>query len=1062
MLETASDATSSCAASSTSGSPLDDRKEPLNAPAHLHVHSQYTLLGGTASIAALVDRAVVDGLSHLALTDTNALYGAVAFHRACREAGIQPIIGMTTTVALPDELQELLGDTGMPAYLVLLAMNPSGYHSLCKLSSLLQGHPDREARLARGLSLDDLGAHRQGLICLSGGRRGWTERLLRAGHPQAARRYAGRLAEIYGPDAFLSLELHTPQDVGVAREVTSIGEPLGLFTVAVQPVYCLSPQDVPRLKLLAAIDHTCPLDEVPSSSLPNDDSPEIGLHWLGPEEMARRFAPFPDALTRIDDVIARCGPVLPGGEPIFPVLDLPENKSAEDALADLARSGLVERYDGELLANAGERLGEELAAIARHGYAPLFLVVADIVRYARRRHIPVSTRGSVANSLVAYCISITTVDPIANDLLFERFLSPARADAPDIDLDFCSRRRDEVLAYVRRKYGDDRVSLVATVSTLQPRSAVHETAKAYGLDEARIKELIAILPHGWHPDPRRRDPRSIEDILDQVDGPLERHVLQEAAPLVGMPHHLSVHPGGVVITPGPLTDMLPVQWSPKGFLITQFDHRDVEALGLPKLDLLGIRALTVLADAVYLVRHHNDPAFRLDEIPHHDPRTADMLSRGDTIGVFQCESTGMRSTLVKLRARTVIDLAIANAFFKPGPALGGMARTFVRRYRGQEPVRYLHPALAPILGSTRGVLIFQEQILRIAVEIAGLSWAQADHLRRGVKFKADSMVEMEAQFVRGCQRPPPDGPDFTSDQAQTLWEQILPFSGYGFNRGHAMAYAEVSYRSAYVKAHWPAAFLCARLMNWGGFHHPAMYIAEAIRLSIDVRGPHVNHSERAFSLAWNEEHPTLWMGLSWVRDLRRSTVKAIVAARERSPFVSLRDLAMRVPLQRRELEHLVQCGALDGLGESRAALLVEGRDLGRAESALQLSFEFSLPAVAPETLVQRVEWERQVLGYPVSVFHDPLKLVKDRLPEHVPLRQLLETNGRSAVVTGVRLPGWTGGKGFYLWDGETWIIVRGDPSSKAPPAWQPLLLRGHWAGDEWGFRWFQMHDMQAI
>jgi DNA polymerase-3 subunit alpha len=616
---------------------------------------------------------------------------------------------------------------------------------------------------------------------------------------------------------------------------------------------------------------------------------------------------------------------------------------------------------------------------------------------------------------------------------------------------------------VRSKYGEDKVSLVATVSTLQRRSAVRETARAYGLSEERIKALTALLPRGWHPDARRRDPQGIEDVLDRVEDPLERRVLREAAPLVGMPRHLGVHPGGVVITPGPLTDLLPVQWSPKRFLIAQFDHVDVEALGLPKLDLLGIRALTVLADAADLVRRDHDPTFRLDEIPADDPETAEMLSRGDTVGVFQCESSGARSTLVKLGARTVVDLAVANAFFKPGPALGGMARTFVRRYRGEEEVRYLHPSLEPILRSTKGVLIFQEQILRIAVEIAGLSWAQADHLRRGVKFKAESMAEMEAQFVRGCQEQPRDDPPFSREQAQTLWEQILPFSGYGFNRGHAMAYAEVSYRSAYVKAHWPAAFLCARLMNWGGFHHPAMYVAEAIRLSIDVRGPHVNHSARRFSLAWEDNRPVLWMGLSWIKDLRRSTVRAVVAERRRRPFAGLRDLVLRVPLQRQELAHLVQCGALDGLGENRVALLAEGHDLVRAESALQLSFDLERPDAEPESLVQRVAWEQQVLGYPVSVLREPLKLAEDRLPQHAPLRQLARTNGRTIAVCGVRLPGWTGGKGFYLWDGQTWVIVRGDPpSSQAPPAWQPLLVHGRWTGDEWGSRWFQARDIQVI
>ena len=306
-----------------------------------------------------------------------------------------------------------------------------------------------------------------------------------------------------------------------------------------------------------------------------------------------------------------------------------------------------------------QRLETELAAITRHGYSPLFLVVADIVRYAREAGIPVNTRGSVANSLVAYCTGITNVDPMAHDLLFERFLNPARADAsssagarrtgghglPDIDLDFCSRRRDRVLDYVRRTYGPDRVALVSTVSTLQPRGAVRETAKAYGIDERQTKHLVSLLPRRWHPDPRRRDRRTVDDVLDELPDPRLQEVVRAAYSVVGQPHHLSVHPGGVVITPGPLTDVLPLQWAPKGFLITQFDHGDVEAIGLPKLDLLGIRALTVLAEAERLVQAHHDPAFRLADVPLDDAATGDMLARGGTIGVFQCESQGARRTL---------------------------------------------------------------------------------------------------------------------------------------------------------------------------------------------------------------------------------------------------------------------------------------------------------------------------------------------------------------------------------------------------------------------------------
>ncbi len=553
------------------------------------------------------------------------------------------------------------------------------------------------------------------------------------------------------------------------------------------------------------------------------------------------------------EIAARCGDCLPDGRAIWPALKLPAGQTPDEALADLAGAGLQKQYalrntQHAPLSQGVTRLAHELSAINSHGYAPLFLVVADIVRFAREHDIPVSTRGSVANSLVAYCAGITTVDPIEHGLLFERFLNPARANPPDIDLDFCSRRRDEVLRYVRDTYGPDQVALIGTVSTLRAQSAVRETGKAMGLPEARIDHLVSLLPHNWHPDPRRRDKRTMDDVLAVLDDPREQEVVRAAYTLVGQPDHLSVHPGGVVITPGPLTDVLPVQWAPKGFLITQFEHGDVEALGLPKMDLLGIRALTVLADAAELARRDHDPAFRLADIPLDDPATADLIERAETIGVFQCESDGAQRTLRKLKARTVADLAVANAFFKPGPAMGGMASAFVRRYRGEEAVSYLHPALKPILGPTKGVLIFQEQILRLAREIAGLTWAQADQLRRGMShFGADQMTAIREQFVQGCRRPPPEGPGFTLVQANNLWDQVIPFAGYGFNQGHATAYADVSFRSAYLKAHYPAEFLCARLADYGGFHHPAVYIAEAVRLGFAVRPPHVNFSgEDAF------------------------------------------------------------------------------------------------------------------------------------------------------------------------------------------------------------------------
>ena len=1018
---------------------------------HLEVHSHYTLLGGTASVGSLAARAAADGLSHLALTDTNVLYGAVAFARACREAGVQAILGMAVTMAAPQPGRE--GEP--PGRLVLLASGPAGYRSLCRLSSRLQDSPARETLAARGLAWEDLQSQRAGLICLSGGRMGWLERYLRAGDGAAAHLYAGRLAGIFGENAYLTLEIHAPADLGITRQVAALARRLGLPTVAVQPVYCLAPGETSRLRLLAAVDRNCRLEAVPPDALPGGGDRDVDIHWLSPTQVAERFAGFENALAASGEIAARCGPALPDGRPIWPALKLPAGQTPDEALAEAAHRGLSTKYGLQAPAGASERLAGELAAITTHGYAPLFLIVADIVRFARETGVPVSTRGSVANSLVAYCIGITAVDPLLHDLLFERFLNPARADVPDIDLDFCSRRRDEVLEYVRRAYGAEHVALVGTVSTMRPRSAVWEVGKAYGLDEGEIKRLVAKLPRDWHPDPRRRDKRTVDDVLAELDDPRLKEVVSSAYAIVGQPHHLSVHPGGVVITPGPLTDVVPVQWAPKGFLITQFDHKDVEALGLPKMDLLGISALTVLADAADLVRRNEDPAFRLEDIPLDDPATGDLLARGESIGVFQCESEGAQRTLRKLRAHNVRDLAIANAFFKPGPATGGMAATFVRRYRGEEPVAYLHPSLAPILGPTFGVLIFQEQILRVAREIAGFSWKQADHLRRGAsKFGAAEMETMREEFVQGCRRPAPQGPGFTPQQATRLWEQVVAFAGYGFNQGHATAYADVSYRSAYLKAHWPAEFLCARLMGWGGFHHQSIYIAEAIRLGIPVRPPHVNYSRALFTLT---EPKTLWMGLGQVRELRSASAEAIIQEREGGAYAGLRDLLARVPLQPKEITHLIQCGALDGLGSSRAALLLEAEDVRHAGSALQMAFPFEEPDVAAEAPGQRLAWEMELLGQPLSVH--PLDALRDSLPAHLPLARLPEQPGRPALVAGARLPGWTGGDGFFLGDGQTFVVVKGDKSLKTRPAWQPLLIRGRWIGDGWGTFWLQAEQV---
>ena len=1047
---------------------------------HLHVHSHYSLLGGTAAPDALAARARADGLRSLVLADSNALFGAVAFARACRAEGIQPITGMTASVAPPPEDMPPDRSSAL-GRLVLLATGPEGYRSLCRLSSIFQSDPDRERRARGGFTWDELRGHTAGLVAVTGGRACWLERYLRAGQPAAATRYVARLGGLYGEGLCLAVgpDLMAGH-AHLATEIIRLARRFGVHAAAVQPIFGLGRDDRPLLRMMAAIDANCPVDDVDPGRLPDCGDPASPVAWPDPAAFAAAYAGRPELLTAAGEVAALCGEALPDGRALWPALDIDDPAAA---LREQAAAGMVARYGDPAPPDVAARLARETGVIADSGFAPLFLVVADVVRFARAAGIPVSTRGSVANSLAAYCLGITTVDPVTHDLLFERFLNPARRNPPDIDLDFCSRRRDEVLDYVRRTYGPDRVALVSTMNTMQPRSAVRETAKARGLGEKEIAALVAVLPAGWHPDPRRRSTETVEETAAKLDDPRLRDALREAYRLVGMPHHAGLHPGGVVITPGPLTDTAPVLLSPKGFLATQFEHGDVEAIGLPKLDFLGIRALTVLADAMALVkqdltgRRYRPSSTRifaadlsgLDQIPDDDPATAALLSAGETIGVFQCESDGARRTLRQLRAANVADLAVAGAFFKPGPALGGMARTFIRRYRGEEPVAFLHPALETILGRTQGVLIFQEQVLRLAVEIAGLSWAQADRLRRGMsKFQAAEIDALAAEFVAGCARPAPGGPGLSTEQAGQLWAQIVPFAGYGFNQGHATAYADVAYRSAFLKAHWPAEFLCARLADAGGFHHPAVYVAEAERLGIAVRPPHVNHSGEAFTLTYeydtDGDRPVLWMGLGQVRDLRRASVAAIIAGRERGPYAGPADLIARAWLSPKEAANLVRCGALDGLGESRAAMLEAAGVAGRAGSPHQMSFGFlNVSAVQADTPADRLSWEMDILGRPASIH--PLELARRRKGDFA-VRRLPETRGRLVTALAARVPGWPGGPGFFMGDGDSFEIARPGKGLAAEkirwPSWRPMRLSGRWRVDEWGGGWFEIESYELV
>ena len=920
----------------------------------LRVHSHWSLLAGVPSIAEIVAHAQDAQLPALALADVNALYGAIEFVQRCRAAQLQPILGVDFTFEADHSL-------------TLLAQNMEGYANLCRLVTRLQAAADREAALAHGLALTDLAGHTSGVIALSAG-------------PIAA-----RLIDLFPPEQFF-LALDGAAD---AERIALAGQ-LGVPVVAAPDIRYLAAADAPRFRVLTAMRTGRPAAELPDRpdyTFPSEDA------------LRQRYAAHPQALINTQLIAERCRFDFPLGQYRFPALDLPAGRTARDELVAQTYAGAQPRY-GPLTDRLDARLRKEIGVIDTLGYAPYFLVVADIVRYARERGVPVSPRGSASSSVVAYCLGIHDVDPVAHDLYFERFLSLERRDPPDIDLDLCSRRRDEVIEYVYRRYGSDHVAMVCTYATLQPRSALREVGKVYGLTEARIGELAHDLPRFWHPALRKQAHAAQEQLAGKARTPIEREAIEMSQSLTNFPHHLSIHPGGIVISPGPITDLVPLQHATKGLLITQFDLKGIEHLGLVKIDLLGISALTVAADCAALIQRRA-PDFRLDaaHIPLDDAATMKTLATAQTIGCFQIESGGMRFTLRELAAQTVDDLIVTLALYRPGPLKGGLKDAFVRRHLGREPAEYLHPALEPILRETHGVVLYQEQVLRIAHEVAGFTLGEADLLRRAMsKFRsAHEMARLREGFIAGAQRV--SGLD--AAPAEKLWDMLAAFAGYGFPKAHAAGYAALAYRLAYLKTHYPAEFLAARLAVWGGYYSPRVYMSEARQLGLSVKPPHVNHSGENFTLEPSDRQ-AVWMGLGQVRELTHTTIKTILQKR---PFTSLDDFLIRAQPLHGEAVNLIKCGALEGLGDLAGMLSRVENELWHGRHSPQLSLMALLAATtstAP-TLQQRAAWEHEILGYHVGVH--PLDLYADRLAEAgvISSRQIGEHLDRSVTLGGLRV-----------------------------------------------------------
>jgi DNA-directed DNA polymerase III PolC len=927
---------------------------------HLRTHSAYSLQEGLLQPEEIARAAATNGMPAVGLTDHRLLTGSVEFVTAAKQAGVQPILGM-----------EIDLESGP---LSLLAMSMEGWSNLCRLSSAL-ALQDAQKDLS---TLELLEKYSRDLIALSGAHG------------------LENLKTIF-PDR-LYLELQRPSN---AVHLLERADKLGLPTVITHPVYYLTAQQAPLQKTLSAIRLNLPIDQLRAdAAAPN------GSYFASAQEMEARFKDFPEALAATQEIASRCKFDLPLGVPRMPAVPLPNGMTAAQVLRGKAERGAHELY-GKITPAIQSRLDHELEVITRMGFEPVFLIVEELLDFARRTAVPFSSRGSAASSLVAHCLKITSPDPLRLDLYFERFLNPARITPPDIDTDLCSRRRDSVIQHVFDVYGADRVAMVGTINRFRSRSALGEVAKAYGLRPQEVRELVNRLPH-WYwsraaEGDDQDDPASpFEELRALYASQSHQYIFKDAEALLKLPRHLSVHAGGVIVAPAPLTDFVPVMRSgSKGLIITQFDLDSVEALGLVKIDLLGIRGLTVLGDVAEFIARGRPQQYInlhsvLDATPADDPGTSERVQNGQTIGCFQIESPGMRSTLREIHARSEHDIMAALALYRPGPLTGGLKDAFVRRFKGEEKVSHLHASLAPLLDETFGVILYQEQVLRIAHELAGFSLAEADLLRRAMSHfdPGKRMQELERKFIGQAESKNGIAPAV----GKRVWEMMAAFAGYGFPKAHAASYAKVAWRSAWCKTHFPAEFMAAVLANWGGYYSQRVYISEARRIGLAVRPPQVNHPAHHFSVHKNDDgQKVLYMGLDQIKELTRRTIEQIIRY---APFHSMEDFLARVDPRVSEAENLARVGAMSGFG-TIPAILRRLRNGNWQKDQMSL-FEWNDNGGEDWTLEQKVSAQQELLGAGLEAH--PLELVAEKIAASGAITTVDAVGliGRRVTVAGVR------------------------------------------------------------
>ncbi|MGD9125417.1 MAG: DNA polymerase III subunit alpha, partial [Desulfarculaceae bacterium] len=898
---------------------------------HLHTHTAYSLLDGAIRLDDLVYRTKELGMDSVAITDHGNMFGAVNFFLKAQKAGIRPVIGCEVYVAPGDRRdKEHRPGQEVAHHLVLLAKDLSGYQNLVRLVSAgyMEGFYYKP-RIDHQL----LKEHHEGLIALSACLHGKIPSLLLAGKEDRAAKAAEELATIMGENNFF-LEL---QDAGLPEQkkvnpgLVEIAGKLGLGLVASNDCHYLRREDHEAHDALLCIQTGKTISDRDRMRLSGE------LYFKSPQEMKELFGDIEGALDNTGEIARRCEIELPLGQLRFPRFPLENGETAEERLRQDARQGLDRRYQSWERRGISfdrdkyeSRMAYELDILCQMGFAGYFLVVADFINWAKNKNIPVGPgRGSAAGSIVAYALRITDLDPLRYGLIFERFLNVERKSMPDIDVDFCMDRRGEVLDYVSDRYGKLNVAQIITFGSMQARAVIRDVGRVLDMPYNEVDQIAKLVPAvlGINLEQAlEKEPRLVERMKSD---PQVNKLVEIARALEGLPRHASTHAAGVVIGDVPLSEVVPLYKGPKDETVTQFDMKCVEKAGLIKFDFLGLRTLTVLNLAVEMVREGGNPDFSLEDIDLEDKETYKLLSRGDTTGVFQLESSGMKELLAKMRPETFEDVIALVALYRPGPLESGMVDDFVARKHGEKKVSYLLSQLEPVLKETNGVIVYQEQVQEIAGLLAGYSLGEGDILRRAMGKKVPEVMEAQRErFMAGAKE---NGVD--KKKAAEIFDLMAKFAGYGFNKSHSAAYGLIAFQTAYMKTHYPLEFMAALLTSeMNNSDKVMLHIAECRERGLTVLPPDINLSGRNFTVS----EDAIRFGLAAVKNVGLGAVDVILETREQGGrFSSLFDFCERVSLRkvnRRVLESLIKCGAFDSTGAERSqlmAVLDEAMDIGQ-------------------------------------------------------------------------------------------------------------------------------------